>query len=75
MRVEEEEIANRLRNLLIEWLEYHRIDCNKQNCLEPANMMAFLAHSVGIRSSDLRLFRDQLQEYEVNCKDCGHIRR
>lgn len=62
---------------LIAWHEQHRLECGDgPGCCEPANVLAFLAHCVGMRSSqeDIRKFQESLINYERTCPGCQHLR-
>jgi hypothetical protein len=73
---DELELSNRIRHACLHWLRLHRRDCADPGCVEPANFLAYLAHSMGL--DDLDHMRLHFLEYEVGCEkdgekgDCPH---
>ncbi len=64
-----------IRTAFIAWLIDHRANCNNPGCCnEPADAVAFLAHSVGIHSDRLEDVRQWLVSYEATCVNCQHLR-
>lgn len=61
--------VNLARQILVEEITAHRAVCvNPATCRETANMLAWLAHSMGVTRSDLLDFPRILTVYEINCQ-------
>jgi hypothetical protein len=63
-----------IRDLLTLWLKEHREICGDPNCKEPANLLAWLAHCLGLRSDRHLELRDEIAFYEATCIGCQHLR-
>ena len=63
-----EQIVDRCRHDLITAIEGHRATCPVPNCGEVGNVLAFLAHSMGVTQADLHTFQQQLLRYELYCR-------
>lgn len=49
---------------LMQWARLHKQECLNPDCREPYNTLAFIAHVMGIRSTDLDKLRDEMVGYE-----------
>lgn len=63
-----------VRDDLLQVIEDHRNECGDPECVEPANYMAFLLHSAGIRVERLEEVKHYLQIYQATCQGCQHLR-
>lgn len=60
-----------LRDALVQLVQDHKSRCTHSDCHEPIGFVAFLAHSVGVRSTlNLSYLRELLVQYEANCPGC-----
>lgn len=59
------------RQLLVQAIATHRQDCREPTCLEAANILAFLAHSIGAREADVKALPRLLLDYDVRCQQGG----
>ncbi len=60
-----------LQQFVIAWSETHHATCDNPDCIEPANLLAFLAHSAGLKRTRARQFLRELEHYEANCPGCS----
>ena len=70
----ENQSTEHIRNLVVAWLREHRATCSDPDCAEPHNLIAFLAHSAGIRLGAIGQLASELGEYEARCQGCTHLR-
>ncbi len=56
------------------WLIEHVRQCDDPACREPANLIAYIAHRVGVRVEGIAAVRDELAGYEAKCVNCQHVR-
>ncbi len=67
--------AEEIRDALLNWLEIHSSHCpDPENCHEPINILAYLAHSLGMRADSGPSWLKFLREYERTCEGCQHMR-
>lgn len=61
-----------LQEKVLETIALHEEFCDEPNCIEPVNMLAFIAHTIGIRSSGkcMGKFIELLHQYEQRCDHC-----
>lgn len=59
------------RTLLIEAVELHESQCRSPTCREKANVLAFLAHSIGANADDVKSFPAMLFDYDMKCAQGG----
>lgn len=64
--------AEQIRDRLLEWLDAHNAQCTRQPCDEFINMLAYLAHSVGMQThaTHLNRFEALLAKYNRACPNC-----
>jgi hypothetical protein len=67
--------AGQIRSCIESWLDEHRKRCINPDCLEPYNLLGFLAHCLGIRASEAEKIAYFIQEYESTCPDCQHLKK
>jgi hypothetical protein len=63
------------RDLLLQHMAAHRATCSEESdCGEVANILAFMAHSLGASRRDLMKFPTLLVDYDMRCAGCGSTR-
>lgn len=72
--IHNEQTIEHARDLVIEHLVAHEGQCSDPNCLERANILAFMAHSIGATDRDLHALPRLLLTYDGNCSGCGSAR-
>lgn len=65
------ELIYTARTLLIEAIEAHEALCQSEQCREKANVLAFLAHSIGAHADDVKAFPAMLFDYDMKCAQGG----
>lgn len=69
-----EAMVQKIRDATLMALEVHDENCGDDKCVEPVNVIAYLAHSVGIKSTDLEMVKVFLEkkekEHEEHAKTC-----
>ncbi|MAH50933.1 hypothetical protein CMI37_34270 [Candidatus Pacearchaeota archaeon] len=72
----QEQVADDMVTLLSQWMDTHNRTCTEDSCCEPLNLLAYFAHSLGVRRTigTGAEFEEHLQSYENKCPDCSHLR-
>jgi hypothetical protein len=68
------ERVHRARDLLIEEVAEHAKHCTAQQCEHLANLLAFLAHSIGATRRDMLALPRLLAQYDLECQGCASPR-
>lgn len=63
-----------LRNQLFAWLDTHRRYCQRSDCTEPANLLAWLAHCAGVTPDKRQALLQALDQYDTHCPTRGQHR-
>lgn len=67
----EQQRSGQARDMLVAVMQAHHARCVNPDCIATVSMVAFIAHSLGMRSSDnLGQLREMLVQYESNCPGC-----
>jgi len=67
--------AEYIRDAALAWLDAHRAECpNPKTCTEPLNLLAFIAHCLGVRQEKIGWLQAEVARYEAECEGCTHLR-
>lgn len=74
------ELVTQARDLLVKYITDHEESCSAERgeCTELANMIAYIAHSLGATKEDMMRVPGLLFKFDVTCKGgegCKHPRR
>lgn len=69
-KVTTDTLIDAVRTGLIGWMTAHQRECGHPDCAEPVNVLAFLAHAVGLKDSQVEEFRKRLDDYNRHCPNC-----
>lgn len=63
--------SNLGRDMLLEWDKAHRAICHDPKCVEPANVLGWLAHCLGATPKAIAAIGKHAAVYDAGCKGCG----
>lgn len=71
---DEAAVMHEIRDCVIELVEIHAGQCTDPGCLFQANLIAFLAHAVGLKSSAaINAMESLLDKYNHECPHCTSL--